>query len=112
MLLNGKMYRAEEMYAEGVVDILAENGQGENEVYGYILRNSGRQNAREGVQRVRRKLAPVRYEDLLAVGEIWVDTAMRVGPREIRLMERLTRAQERTLTKGPCLPAPGADDIA
>jgi hypothetical protein len=38
---------------------------------------------------------------MLAVGEIWVDTAMRVGPREIRLMERLTRAQERTVARMP-----------
>ncbi len=112
MLLNGKMFRAEEMYAEGVVDILAEDGQGENALYGHIVRNSGRQNAREGVQRVRRKLAPIRYEDLLAVGEIWVDTAMRVGPREIRLMERLTRAQERAVSRVPSLIVPEEDGSA
>ncbi|MBP2674090.1 MAG: enoyl-CoA hydratase [Deltaproteobacteria bacterium] len=112
MLLNGKMYRADELHAEGIVDILAEDGQGENAVYGHIVRHSVRQNAREGVQQVRRKLAPVRYEDMLAVGEIWVETAMRVGPREIKLMERLTRAQERTLTRGPSPFVPIEDTTA
>jgi len=31
----------------------------------------------------------------MEVKEIWVDSAMRLGPREIRLMERLVNAQAR-----------------
>jgi DSF synthase len=95
MLLNGKLYRAEDMHAEGVVDILAEDGFGENAVYEYIVRNAGRRNAVDAVRKIRRKLFPVRYEDLLEVTEVWIDAALRIGPREIRLMERLARAQER-----------------
>jgi DSF synthase len=66
MLLNGKLYRAEELHAEGVVDILAEGGRGENAVYEYIVRNGNRGNAHEGIQRVQRRLFPLRYEELLA----------------------------------------------
>jgi DSF synthase len=101
MLLNGKLYRAEEMHAEGVVDILAEDGRGENAVYEYIVRNENRGIAREGIHRVRRRLFPLRYEDLLDVAEIWVETAMKVGPREIRLMERLSRSQGKLLRREP-----------
>jgi len=95
MILHGKIYRAEELHAEGVVDILAEDGRGENALYEYIVRNNGRSNAYEAVMRVRRKLRPLRYEDLLEVVDVWVESAMRVGPREVRLMERLARSQER-----------------
>ncbi|MGZ8463292.1 MAG: crotonase/enoyl-CoA hydratase family protein [Candidatus Deferrimicrobiaceae bacterium] len=101
MLLNGKMYRAEELHAEGVVDILAEDGRGENAVYEYIVRNENRGNARDAIHRVRRRLFPVSYEDLLDVADIWVDTAMRVGPREIRLMERLARSQGKLTRRDP-----------
>jgi len=101
MLLNGKMYRAEELHAEGVVDILAEDGRGENAVDGYIVRNENRGNARDAIHRVRRRLFPVPYEDLLDVADIWVDTAMRVGPREIRLMERLARSQGKLTRRDP-----------
>ncbi|MBE0607569.1 MAG: crotonase/enoyl-CoA hydratase family protein [Deltaproteobacteria bacterium] len=101
MLLNGKMYQAEELHAEGVVDILAEDGRGENAVYEYIVRNENRGNAREGIQRVRRRLFPLPYQDLLDVAEIWVDTAMRIGPREIRLMERLVRSQGKLSRREP-----------
>ena len=88
MLLNGKLYRAEELHAEGVVDILAEDGRGENAVYEYIVRNENRRNAREAIHRVQRRLFPLRYEEFLDVADIWVDTAMQVGPREIRMMEQ------------------------
>lgn len=96
MLLNGKLYRAEELHAAGVVDLLAEDGHGENALYDYIVRNDGRRNAVESLFRVRRKMRPIRYEDLLDVLDIWVEAAMRIGPRELRLMDRLARSQERT----------------
>ena len=101
MLQNGKLYRAEELHAEGIVDLLAEDGRGENAVYDYIVRNKNRGIAREGVQRVQRRLFPIRYEDLLDVADIWVDTAMQVGPREIRLMERLARSQGKLSLRDP-----------
>jgi DSF synthase len=101
MLLSGKLFRAEELHAEGVVDILAEDGRGENAVYDYIVRNKNRENAREGIRRVQRKLFPIRYEELLDVADIWVDTAMQVGPREIRLMERLVQSQGKLSLRYP-----------
>jgi DSF synthase len=70
-------------------------------VYEYIVRNENRGNAREGIQRVRRRLFPLRYEELLDVADIWVDTAMQIGPREIRLMERLARSQEKLSRRNP-----------
>jgi DSF synthase len=101
MLQNGKLYRAEELHTEGIVDILAEDGRGENAVYDYIVRNKNRGIAREGIQRVQRRLFPIRYEELLDVADIWVDTAMQVGPREIRLMERLARSQGKLSLRDP-----------
>jgi DSF synthase len=106
MLLNGKLYRAEELHGEGVVDILAEDGRGENAVYEYIVRNEDRRSARQALLRVRRRMFPIRYEELLDVADIWVDTAMQVGPREIRLMERFARSQGRLSRRNPVLLVP------
>lgn len=101
MLLNGKLYRAEELHAQGVVDILAEGGRGESALYDCIAGDSGKCNARAGVLKARRLLRPIRYEQLLEVAEVWVETAMRLGSREIRKMERLARTQERLPAKEP-----------
>ena len=59
MLLNGKLHRAEELHAEGIVDILAEDGRGENAVYEHIVRQAGRRNAQQAVLQIRRKLRPL-----------------------------------------------------
>jgi DSF synthase len=101
MILNGKVYRAGELHPEGVVDILAEDGRGESALCDFLLRNDGRGNAYEAVLRLRRKMRPIRYEQLLEGIDLWVETAMRVGPRGIRLMERLARSQER-MAGTPC----------
>ena len=109
LLLNGKLHRAEELHAEGIVDILAEDGRGENAVYEHIVRQAGRQNAHQAVLQVRRKLRPLLYEELMEVKEIWVESAMRLGPREIRLMERLVHAQARVPAFAPAsIPPPRA----
>jgi DSF synthase len=110
MLLNGKIYRAEELQAAGVVDLLAEDGHGENALYDYIVRNSNRSNAVESINRVRRKIRPIRYEDLLEVVDIWVEAAMRIGPRDLRLMERLARSQERVNGDGAKPIGPGSEN--
>jgi DSF synthase len=101
MLVNGKLHRAENLHAEEVVDILADEGRGENAVYEHIVRQAGKRNAQQAILQVRRKLRPLLYEELMNVKDIWVETAMRLGPREIRLMERLVNAQSRVSASAP-----------
>jgi DSF synthase len=48
------------------------------------------------VLKVRRSVFPVRHEQMMEVSELWVDTALRIDTRDIRLMERLIKAQGRT----------------
>jgi DSF synthase len=101
MMLNGKVYSAEEFQSLGLVDILAEDGRGESALYEYIVRNSGKRIAHEAVLRVRRQMDVLPYDRLVSVADIWVDAAMRLGARELRLMERLARAQEKVSPKSP-----------
>jgi len=96
MILGGKTFRAEELLEDGVLDIVAEDGKGENALYDYIGKHSRKKNVYESLYRVRRSVFPVRHEEMMEISELWVDTALRIGPRDIRLMERLIKAQERT----------------
>ena len=43
----------------------------------------------------RRLAAPIAYESLQSVVELWAVTALRLTDRDLRLMERLARAQVR-----------------
>ena len=96
MILSGKTFRAEELLVDGVLDIVAEDGKGENALYDYIGKHSRKKHVYESMFKVRRSVFPVRHEQMMEISELWVNTAMQTGTRDMRLMERLIKAQERT----------------
>lgn len=95
LIMSGKVYTAEELHALGVVDILAEDGQGENEVRDYIARNRRKHNAHSAIYRAKRRVNPIKYEELRDIVEIWLEAAMRLGEQDLRKMTRLAMAQGR-----------------
>jgi DSF synthase len=93
MILAGKLYSAEELYAQGVVDILAEPGDGELEVYRYIAKTAKNQNSHQALRKVRDLCNPVSYEELLSITKIWVESALKLTSRDLRMMQRLVQRQ-------------------
>lgn len=95
MLTSGKMYTAEELFDMGVVDILADRGEGEAALHEYINNHRRARNGLTGIQRARQRINPLTYEELADVTDIWVDAALKLEPRNLRLIDRLVRAQNR-----------------
>ena len=93
MILEGKLYSAEELYEIGVVDILAEKGQGELEVYRYIDKANKNANSRRAMRQVKDACNAVSYDELLTITKIWVDAALKLEPRDLRMMQRLVQRQ-------------------
>ena len=77
----------------GVVDILAEDGAGEAAVYDYARGNERRRNGAQAVFRCRQHVNPISYEELLNITKIWVEAALHLEERDLKLMNRLVRAQ-------------------
>jgi DSF synthase len=97
LIMSGTVYTAEELHRLGVVDVLAEDGQGENAVRDYIARNRRKHNAHRAIYRSKRRIDPVTYEELRDVVDIWLDAAMNLSEQDLRKMTRLVTAQERRL---------------
>ena len=95
MILSGRIYSAEELYDMGVVDVLAEKGEGKNASSRFIERHRKNQNSRKAILKIRHRVNPVTLEELLDIGQIWVDSAMSLGDRELKVMERLMRSQDK-----------------
>jgi len=95
IILSGKTFRAEELLEDAVLDIVAEDGKGENALYDFIGKHSRKRQVYESLFKVRRTVFPIRHEEMMEISELWVDTALRISPRDIRLMERLIKAQGR-----------------
>lgn len=93
IILSGKVYLAEELRALGVVDVLAEPGEGEKAVEEYIRRDMCSRNGSIALRAARERVDPISREELDAVGEIWADAALRLGPKDLRMMERLVARQ-------------------
>jgi len=95
LILSGKTYRAEELHGLGVIDVLAENGEGEAAVRDYIRSNARRHNAQAAIYKTRRRVSPLTFEELRDVTDIWVDCALNLGETDLRKMEKLVAAQDR-----------------
>lgn len=93
MVLSGKLYSAEELYKMGVVDVLAEDGEGEKAVYDFIKQENRARNGRRAFRQVKRLTNPVTLDELHAGAEIWADAAMRLEEKDLRMMERLVKRQ-------------------
>jgi len=95
MMLDGNVYSSDELYKIGVVDIIVPRGEGIAAVHDLIKRNRRIGRARLAMNRVRAMCRSVAFEELMAVTEIWVNTAIQLGDKSLRTMERLVRAQQR-----------------
>lgn len=95
LVLDGIMYKSQDMYRMGVVDILVPKGQGEAAVQDLIRQQQRAPHAHLAMNAVRGVSQPVSHDELMAITEIWVDTAMALGEKSLRMMERIVRAQER-----------------
>jgi len=97
LILSGKVLAATEMHKLGIVDVLATDGQGETAVRNWIAKNAKRRNGMQAVFRARQFIHPVTREELDGIVDLWVDAALRLGERDLRMMQRLVRAQVRRM---------------
>ena len=93
LILSGKVLPATRLYEMGVVDVLAKDGEGESATQAWIAKNARRRSGFQGVMRVRQQVNPVTREELDAVADTWVDCALRLEDRDLRMMSRVVRAQ-------------------
>jgi DSF synthase len=95
LVTSGNLYTARQLYDLGVVDVLAPDGAGEAAVYSFVRKHARAPNGRRAIEAVRREVEPVTHQELMRVVNIWADAALRLSERDLRLMERLVRAQNR-----------------
>ena len=93
MIMSGGLYTAEQIYEMGVVDILAEKGEGELAVYRFIKSNSRSLNSFRSMRQVKDICNQVTYQELIDIGAVWADAAMNLTEKDLRMMNRLVRRQ-------------------
>src|SRR5439155_9851220 len=89
LIASGNIYPAQQLYDLGIVDVITADGTGEAAVYSYIQKHSRSGNGRRAFEQVCREVDPVTREELDRRADTWVDSALKLEGRDIRLMDRL-----------------------
>jgi DSF synthase len=99
LILSGKIYSAEEMHELGLVDVLVENGEGVEAVRDYIAKRSRCSNGYMALQKARQRFNPVTYQEMLDITNVWVEAALQLREKDIKVMDRFARSQQKLFGK-------------
>ena len=95
MITTGKIYSGPELHQMGIVDILAESGQGYEAVDCFIRKHRRASNGLQSVHKVRQLFNPVTYQELMEITKVWVDAALQLKEKDLKTMARFVLAQNR-----------------
>lgn len=95
LILGGRMFKSEDFYEMGLVDVLVEKGEGRARTRAFIAENSRRHGLLGAIGKVRRRVAPLPLQELRDVTDIWVNSVMNLAPINLRKMEMLAQSQDR-----------------
>jgi len=93
MIISGQLYSAEQLHDMGVVDILAEQGEGEVAVYRYVKSLRRSMNSYRSMQQVKDICNQITHGELIEVGKVWADAALKLTEKDLRMMNRLVFRQ-------------------
>lgn len=93
LLTSGRNYTAEEFYKMGLIDVLAEDGKGPDAADEAIDEYQKRRGGRIAIHKAKMIADPINLEELYAITDLWIDTALDLDPKSLNTMDRLFRAQ-------------------
>ena len=89
---SATIYSADEMLQKGIIDMVVEDGEGPVAVREYLRK---KEPTMRTLFRVRRRVKQLNREELDEIVAMWVDAALRLNPRDLRLMGHIVARQER-----------------
>jgi DSF synthase len=95
MILSGRLYTAAELRERGLVDMVVDDGEGEAAIDEVVRTVEPRLRGTLAALEAQRLAAPIAYETLCAIVDQWAEVALTLTNRDLKLMERLARAQVR-----------------
>ena len=95
IIMGNETYSAEAMYDMGIVQHLAEPGEGEAAVRDFIAKSSRRHAGLVGARRASRRANDVSLAELRDIVDYWADAALQLREQDLKLMQRLAGAQAR-----------------
>ncbi len=93
MMLSGRIYRAEEGYEMGLVDILVDKGTAIEAARTFMKENQRKHAARYAISSINKKMFPMSLSDLKDITDLWIEHTLSLDAIDLRRMEYLANAQ-------------------
>jgi DSF synthase len=94
IIMSGQVFTAKQMYDVGVVDELVDDGNGLSATRAMIKARQRKRTTYRAMSAAKREFQPVSIAEMKSIVGVWVDAAMRLDTRDLRMMARLVRAQD------------------
>ncbi len=94
MIIGGRIHTAEELYEMGIVDYLAEDGHGEELLRHYLRKRRDREGGYGAMERIVAQHEAIPFQEIEQIVDLWVDTAMALGEKNLAMMRFLLKAQQ------------------
>jgi DSF synthase len=99
IIMSGRVFGAKEMYDLGVVDIIAEDGFGLEAVRKHIQQRERKPVAYRTLFQAKQVCEPIAKQQLTSIVDLWLDATMQLDTRDLRMMARLLRSQDRMVAE-------------
>ncbi|HHH72973.1 MAG TPA: hypothetical protein ENL04_04030, partial [Sulfuricurvum sp.] len=93
IISSGKTYDAATLHEMGVITMLSKNGEAEKSANRFMKRHGQFFNGMQAMQAARHRYAPIDYDELLDITRIWVEAALKLTEKDIKMMKKLVEAQ-------------------
>lgn len=92
LVSSATIFSADDMLQRGIIDMVVNDGEGPAAVREYLRK---KEPALRALYQVRRRVQNLARKELDDIVTLWVDTALRLNPRDVRLMGHIVARQDR-----------------
>lgn len=98
MILSGRLYTADQLRSYQLVDVVVDDGRGEEAIEEALRTVHPRLRGTLAALQARSIASPITYDSLIEIVERWAANSLALTDRDLKLMDRLARAQMRKVT--------------
>jgi len=97
IISSGRLYSAKELYEIGAITEVVDSGSGKKAADQFMKKNNRLFNGMQALISARQRHSPLDYSELIDITKIWVDAALRLEPKDIKMMQKLVDAQNKKI---------------
>ncbi len=96
IIASGKIYHAQELYEKNVVTIFDKESTAQESLDKFLKEDAKSLNGMQAIRRTRHIYQNISYQELLDITKVWVDTALKLKTKDLKVMKRFVVVQNKT----------------